>query len=388
MRARWLVAVPVALVVGVGMATPAAAADSISLTASRALVEFGESVTLSGTLTATPSAGRPVSIRDLATNAELAATATDGSGGYAVDLTPAANVSVKAVSGVTESPPVDLRVRPRLSAHLTDVELFGSAVISGRLDPAHPGAQVTVVLLRGDRVAGRSEATLQNGGSEYRAQLEILRPGRYRARASFHDPDHEAVEVSTEARRVATPPPVHQGSRGRWVLALERRLQDLQYHVPRPNRGFDHRTSDAVLAFHKVQGMRRVRTVARATWNRLADPRVPQPRATAGNVHIEIDQSKQVLYVVRQGEIDEIIHTSTGAGGATRDGVFQVHRKIAGYSPHRLYYPSYFDGARAVHGWPEVPSYPASHGCSRVPYWTARFVFGIMGYGMQVRVYH
>jgi lipoprotein-anchoring transpeptidase ErfK/SrfK len=84
----------------------------------------------------------------------------------------------------------------------------------------------------------------------------------------------------------------------------------------------------------------------------------------------------------------EIVHVSTGAGGATRDGVFNVHRKIAGYSPGRLYYPSYFDGNRAVHGWPEVPPTPASHGCVRVPYWVAKWIHGIMHYGMQVRVYH
>jgi hypothetical protein len=194
--------------------------------------------------------------------------------------------------------------------------------------------------------------------------------------------------VSTEARKVGTPPPLHQGSSGRWVLALEERLLDLDYHVPKPNRGYDHRTSDAVLAFNKVQGMGRTRSVSRATWKRLAHPQIPRPRSTSATVHIEINQSKQVLYVVRQGEIEEIVHTSTGAGGATRDGVFHVHRKIAGFSPGRLYYPSYFDGNRAVHGWPDVPPNYASHGCSRVPYWTAKFLFAIMGYGMEVRVYH
>ncbi|HZB03931.1 MAG TPA: L,D-transpeptidase, partial [Actinomycetota bacterium] len=146
--------------------------------------------------------------------------------------------------------------------------------------------------------------------------------------------------------------------------------------------------ADAVLAFHKVQGMNRSRSVGRATWRRLSDPRLPSPRSRASNVHVEIDQSKQVLYVVRQGEIDDIVHTSTGAGGATRDGVFHVFRKIAGYSPNRLYYPSYFDGGRAVHGWPQVPTYPASHGCARVPYWAAKYLHALMGLGMEVRVYH
>jgi lipoprotein-anchoring transpeptidase ErfK/SrfK len=65
-----------------------------------------------------------------------------------------------------------------------------------------------------------------------------------------------------------------------------------------------------------------------------------------------------------------------------------VFRKIAGYSGHRLYYPSYFDGLRALHGWPEVPTYAASHGCVRIPYWNAIWVHGLADYGTRVVIYH
>ena len=389
MRGRWRVAVPLALAIGLAVAAPArAAADSLTLSASRTTLEYGERTTLTGDLASPTPGGRPVAIRDAATDVELASTTTDPSGHYTVDVQPAANVTVKAVSGTTASQAVDLRVRPKLTAQLYGVQLFRGAEVSGRLDPAHPGGQVRVTLLRGNTVAGQVDAPLQNGGTHYSVRLDVLRAGKYRARATFDDADHEEALATTDPRKVGTPPPIHPGSGGRWVLALEQRLRDLDYHVPRPNRGFDHRTADAVLAFHKVQGMNRSRSVGRATWRRLSDPRLPSPRSRASNVHVEIDQSKQVLYVVRQGEIDDIVHTSTGAGGATRDGVFHVFRKIAGYSPNRLYYPSYFDGGRAVHGWPQVPTYPASHGCARVPYWAAKYLHALMGLGMEVRVYH
>jgi hypothetical protein len=349
MSGRGAIAVPLALVIGLGLASPAAAAaaaDTVTLNASRTALEFGQSSTLSGAIE--PAAGgQTVDIVDAAApTTVLASTTTNGAGQYSVEVAPERNVDVRARWGAALSAPVPLRVRPRLTAHLQDVRLFGDALVSGRLEPAHPGQRVQVALLRGDAVVAREDAVLD--GSAYEAELPVLRP----------------------------------------VKVLEQRLRDLAYHVPKPNRGFDHRTADAVLAFHKVQGMSRVRSVTGATWKRLSKPRTPKPRAAKPNVHIEIDQSKQVLYVVRQGEIDEIVHTSTGAGGATRDGVFHVFRKIAGYSPNRLYYPSYFDGGRAVHGWPQVPAYPASHGCSRVPYWTATFLHRIMGYGMEVRVYH
>jgi L,D-transpeptidase catalytic domain len=388
-RGRWRgasAAVAAGLVLTLVPASPARAA-TLTLGASRTSLDLGESTTLSGSVSPEPPAGTSVEIVDAdAPGTVLTGTTTDGSGAFSVDLAPQRNVRVAARVGPDMSPPVQLLVRPKLTAKLTGVRLFGTAEVSGRLEPDHPGGSVKVTLLRGDKVAGRADVPIH--GNEYAAEFTILRSGRYRAVAAFDDADHEPAEATTEARRVRTPPPIHAGSNGRWVLALEERLRDIHYLVPRPNRGFDHRTGDAVLAFHKVNGMSRTEKVSRATWNRLANPRTPKPRSKSKKVHIEIDQSRQVLYVVRQGEVDEIVHTSTGAGGATRDGVFKVHRKIAGFSPGRLYYPSYFDGLRAVHGWPDVPPTNASHGCSRVPYWTAKHLFSIMGYGMEVRVYH
>lgn len=374
------------LVLALAPASPASAA-TLTLSASRTSLDLGQPTTLSGSVSPGPPAGTSVEIVDAdAPGTVLAATSTDGSGAFSVDLSPQRNVRVAARVEPDQSPPVQLLVRPNLTARITGVRLFGAAVVSGRLDPDHPGGSVKVTLLRGNKVAGRTDAPIHGG--EYAAEFTILRSGRYRGVAEFDDADHERAEATTEAARVRTPPPIHSGSNGRWVLALEERLRDLHYLMPRPNRGFDHRTGDAVLAFHKVNGMPRTEGVSRATWNRLANPRTPKPRSKSDKVHIEIDQSRQVLYVVRQGEVDEIVHTSTGAGGATRDGVFKVHRKIAGFSPGRLYYPSYFDGLRAVHGWPDVPPTNASHGCSRVPYWTAKHLFSIMGYGMEVRIYH
>ena len=386
MSGRWLAAITVAALAVLAPAPSVlAAADTVTLQASRTELEFGQGTTLSGTVEPSAPDGSTVEIVDAANESVLATSTTTG-GQYSVEVVPQANVDVRASFGQALSQAVGLRVRPRLTARLEGVRLFGSAEVSGRLEPDHPGHSVQVTLLRGDHVVAREAAPVS--GSGYSAEFEILRSGRYRAKVAFDDADHEAAEIITERRKVGTPPPLHPGSKGTWVNALEERLDDLDYHIPRPNRRYDNRTADAVLAFHKVQGMNRVRNVSKRTWKRLANPRIPRPRAALPQFHVEIDQSKQVLYVVRDGEVDDIVHTSTGAGGATRDGVFHVHRKIAGFSPNRLYYPSYFDGTRAVHGWPEVPSYPASHGCSRVPYWTAKFLFRLMHYGTEVRVYH
>src|SRR5262249_61511256 len=45
----------------------------------------------------------------------------------------------------------------------------------------------------------------------------------------------------------------------------------------------------------------------------------------------------------------------------------------------RLYNPWYFNGGIAVHGYPSVPTYPASHGCARIPMHIADY-FGTLVY--------
>ncbi len=119
---------------------------------------------------------------------------------------------------------------------------------------------------------------------------------------------------------------------GVFVGLLERRLVELHYRLAgAKDRSFDVRTGDAVVAFHKVQGMERVFVVREATWRRLARPRIPHPRRDWNAFHFEVDQTRQVLYTVEDGEITNVLHVSTGAGGATRDGTFRVHRKLAGF---------------------------------------------------------
>ena len=48
---------------------------------------------------------------------------------------------------------------------------------------------------------------------------------------------------------------------------------------------------------------------------------------------------------------------------------------------------NYFIRGYAIHGYPDVPVYPASHGCLRVPIPNARFMFRWLDYRDRVDVY-
>jgi lipoprotein-anchoring transpeptidase ErfK/SrfK len=47
----------------------------------------------------------------------------------------------------------------------------------------------------------------------------------------------------------------------------------------------------------------------------------------------------------------------------------------------------YFKGGFAIHGYPSVPAFPASHGCVRVPMWIAPSLFSGNDYGTTVVVH-
>ena len=377
-----LVVTVVVLVPNVGSAQTGA---TITLSASSGTITFGKHVTLSGSATGAP-AGSTIQIRNAA-DLLVASLTTDATGDFSAQFKPSASDSYVAVLGDGTSGPVAVGVRAVVSARMGAVRLFDHVVVRGTVGPARPGSPVVVELTKDGRTVETRSVTMGAAGG-FGARFTVPKPGTYRARASFSAPDLLRGRARTPAD--ATPlPHLSSGSSGRFVRLLEGRLVELDYRLVGTKDGrYDFRTADAVVAFHKVQRMDRTDGVSVATWRRLADPIQPHPRRDWQGFHFEVDQTKQVLYTVEDGDITNVLHVSTGAGGLTHDGAFRVRAKIAGFSPNRLYYPSYFDGYRALHGWPEVPTYAASHGCVRIPYWNARWVYGLADYGTPVVIYH
>ncbi len=362
------------------------ASGGVTLEASATRVEIGEAVTLSGTV-ASNVAGESVEILD-ADDVVVDTATTGAAGSFSVAVKPGGTTTYRAAWGTLTSDPVTVEVRATITVAMTAVRLFDRVRVRGSVEPARPGASVEVWLTIGGRVV--HERTAQTGAAGgFQTAFRVMEPGMYRAHASVVADDllRAAATTGTDATPL---PRLHEGSGGVFVELLEERLVELHYRLVAAKDGrYDFRTADAVIALHKVQGMPRVDTVDPATWRALADPRTPRPRGDGKAFRFEVDQTRQVLYTVEDGKITNILHVSTGKPSTpTRDGMFSVVRKIAGFSPNHLYYPSYFDGNRALHGWTDVPTYAASHGCVRIPYWNAIWVYGVADYGTRVIVYH
>src|SRR5205823_8855110 len=90
---------------------------------------------------------------------------------------------------------------------------------------------------------------------------------------------------------------------------------------------------------------------------------------------------RQVLFLYQDNALWRILPVSTGSGqrycvdgecarAVTPAGSYRVFERVRGWQKSRLgvlYNPLYFNGGIAIHGEPAVPSYPASHGCVRIP---------------------
>jgi len=238
------------------------------------------------------------------------------------------------------------------------------------------------------RVVGRVSARVIDG----RLRVRIPTPGlgRFYVRLAFPPSgDVDARTASTEA--YATARTLRVGSQGADVRALHGRLRELRFRIPGLYEYFSSRTFDSVVAFQKAWGLPRTGAVGARTWRMLGRARILRPRYSRPSPHIEIDKSRQILMIVRQGAVAAVIPISSGATGNTPEGAFRILWKAPATSTWLgsaiLYRTMTFHGNFAIHGYYSVPVYPASHGCVRVPMWLADWLYDRSFVGERVYVY-
>jgi len=126
-------------------------------------------------------------------------------------------------------------------------------------------------------------------------------------------------------------------------------------------------------------------------WKKLDRARTIKPRKTTPSLHIEIDKTRQILSVVKNGKTYGVIPVSTGATGNTPVGTFHILWKAPAtgtwLGPGVLYRTMDFYGNFAIHGYDPCPPYPASHGCVREPMWFADWTYNQSYVGEEVDIY-
>jgi hypothetical protein len=154
---------------------------------------------------------------------------------------------------------------------------------------------------------------------------------------------------------------------------------------------FDYATEQALLAFQGWEELARTGTVTGETQLALFRVSAPRPATHRPGKRVEIHRDLGVLLLIENNDVERVVHTSTGALGRTPSGAYHVYRKeILSWSvPFKVWMPyaSYFVGGIAMHEYSYVPSYPASHGCVRLPEGDAQRVYGFAEIGTPVYVF-
>ena len=262
--------------------------------------------------------------------------------------------------------------------------------VSGSVRPFVPGQKVVLHVIRRGKSRARYEAPVRRAGGagRYAVRFRVRRRGRLRLVVKHRATPQQKSFRSGAKRAEIVSWRAAPGNRGVRVLLMQRMLQRLGYSTSLSGR-FDSHTSYAVLAFRKTNLMGASSYASRAVFSKLFRRRGAYRLRHRGPArHVEFDWSRQVLVIARNGRPWRTHHASSGKPSTpTVFGTFRFYRKQPGTNSHGMVHSNYFIGGYAIHGYPSVPLYPASHGCIRVPIPQAAGIDRAISIGDTIYVY-
>jgi hypothetical protein len=215
------------------------------------------------------------------------------------------------------------------------------------------------------------------------------------------------------------------GSKGEDVRRLQQRLKDLHFDPGRIDGIYGGDTMMAVWAFQglvmKVPRDTIVDFVTPILWESMRGDVVIAPRRQPGTPrHVEVYLPEQVMVVFEGTKVLLATHVSTGTGepwceevtispgedgnengkepiktgvcgvAKTPGGIYYFYMRKLGTRESKLgtmWNPIYFNFGIAVHGAMEVPKFPASHGCVRIPQFISNYFPALVKYNDRVYVF-
>jgi hypothetical protein len=178
------------------------------------------------------------------------------------------------------------------------------------------------------------------------------------------------------------------GSHGIGVTLLKTGLRALGYPAGY-GPVYGDKTARSVMAFRKTNSMARTFTASRSVFEKvLAGKGAFKLRYPKAGKHVEADLSRQVVVLADGGKPVATYHSSSGAWVTpTILGRYHFYLKSAGTNAKGMYMSNFFIRGYAIHGYPSVPTYPASHGCLRVPNADAVAIYNWIRLGDPIYVY-
>lgn len=367
-------------------ASSAHAATVIDYQLQKATVVYRQPIVVGGSIQPA-AADQEIAVALDGTDIAVVRTAADGT--FTHSFTPKVGgvVTARVVADGTVGPELPFGVQPRIVTRVTGAKAYFKAKIRVVTSPkAYRGKIVARVIHNGSQV-GKVSRWVRNG----KAKLVLPAPGVGRFKVKITLEARGGFAERTVVRSFKTTfRTLRLGSRGPDVKLLLKQLRRLRFRIPGISTYYSWQVADAVMAFQKAYGLPRTYVFNADDWRKLDRAKELKPRYSSPYLHIEISKPKQILMVVRNGRPLGILAVSTGATGNTPVGTHRILWKAySAPTPYGglLYWDMEFYPSFAMHAYPSVPPYPASHGCVRQPNWVAPWTYRVSSVGETVYVY-
>ncbi|MHB8532841.1 MAG: L,D-transpeptidase [Solirubrobacteraceae bacterium] len=266
------------------------------------------------------------------------------------------------------------------------------AVVHGVVTPYVAGQTATLTVWRNGRklsVATVHVLATGDGKGQFRHSFTSGSAGLVHVSiAHAATPQQAAFSARSEDVRFANEN-VGPGASGASTLLLQQELAHEHFAISLSG-AFEESTERALIAFRKLNDLNRVGVAGPEVFKRLeGGAAVFQVHYRHDGRHVEANLTKQVLAEIDPGGRVRTIYTMSSGKPSTPTviGRFSVYSKTPGTNTEGMVDSNYFIRGYAIHGYAEVPTYAASHGCLRIPIPDAASVFAWVQYGTPVDVY-
>jgi peptidoglycan hydrolase-like protein with peptidoglycan-binding domain len=266
-------------------------------------------------------------------------------------------------------------------------------VVRGIVSPYVGGQTVKVSFYREGRkvdVKTVSVLAIGNGAGQFHINFSSADAGAMQARAAHYlSPQQGAFNARSQTVKFVNTN-LGLGAKGDSVRLLQSELNVLHFAVPLTGV-LDEGTGRALVAYRKMTGQERIPYAGRKVFELFERGAGSfHVRYPGDGRHVEGDLTKQVLAEIEPGGRVHALYTMSSGKPSTPTviGRFSVYSKTPGTNSEGMVDSNYFIRGYAIHGYAEVPTYAASHGCLRVPIPDAAAIYAWVQQGTPVDVYN
>ncbi|MFL5839819.1 MAG: L,D-transpeptidase [Thermoleophilaceae bacterium] len=266
----------------------------------------------------------------------------------------------------------------------------GNVTVAGHVQPYVSGQTIRIRISSAHRKPTVIHTKIAKGKGEgtFKVRFRARRAVTYAVFARHDATAEQALFQAKVAAQAVNADGAGPGSRGVGIALLKQGLRALGY--PAGNGPFwTGKLGREIMAFRKTNNMARVFTANREVFRMVFAGRgafnLIHPKA---GKHVEFDWSRQVVALADGGKVVATYHASSGKPSTpTVFGTFHFYLKAPGTNAKGMFDSNFFIRGYAIHGYPEVPTYAASHGCIRVPNADAPAIFAWVRLGDPIFVY-